>query len=466
MRRVIILVVAVIVIAVVATPLAISVAARSAGAGGQGGAGNAQANVKRVTIDKGNLQLTVTATGNLVPPQQSNLSFDQPGRVQQVLVQQNQKVEAGQVLARQDDSSQRADLAQADNNLRAANAALQKLLEPVDPDTISQGEANVKAAQAAYSSQAGSVSPQQIKTAQLQVQKAQQAAEDANKVRADAGGRYTQDDPNYQKAVAQAGQAQVNAQVAQLKLQQATRGTSLTQATANISYQQALLAQTKAGPLQTDIDTAQANYEIAKLQRDQAQHALDNTELVAPFAGIVSTVNINPGEVSTGVAMVLTDTNNLYADINVDETDIGKIRIGQPVQITLDALPGNTLTGKVLRIAQTADTTASVITYVVRVALDHTTAPLRVGMTANAVFVVREAQNVVRIPNDYLRLNRATNQASATLVSADGAFIQVPVKLGLQGTDYSEVVEGLRAGDTVALVTGQQAGGAAAATSQ
>jgi HlyD family secretion protein len=341
--------------------------------------------------------------------------------------------------------------------LRAAQSALTKLLRPVDARDIENAEADVKTAEATYSSIAGSTSLETIKAYQAQYQQALVAAKDAEAIRIEAGGLYGADSPGYQKALAQVGAATFNAEIARLRLQQALNGHSLLSATASIAYYQARLAQVKAGPNPIQIDAAQAQLAIAQLQRDQAQHQLDKTLLVAPFAGIVSTVNIKVGEVSVGPAMVLTDTSRIYADVKVDERDIGKIAPGQPAELTLDALPGIPLTGKIERIADLADANAAVTTYAVRITLDATPAPIRVGMTSNATFLVAEASRVTRVPNSYLTFNRNLGQTTVNVDKADGTLTEVPVKLGVQGTDYSEVIEGLSAGDTVVLLAGSSA---------
>jgi RND family efflux transporter MFP subunit len=413
--------------------------------------------LREATIDTGDVRLTVSATGNLVPEQQSPISFDQPGRVVEVLVQEGQSVEAGQILARQEDTTQKASLEQAEAALQAAQASLAKLLKPVDARDIQNAEADVKTAQATYSSIANSVPLETIKAYQAQYQQALVAARDAEAIRIEAGGLYGADSPGYQKALAQVGAATLNAEIARLRLQQAQNGHSLLSATANITYFQAKLAQVIAGPSQIQIDTAQAQLVMAQLQRDQAQHQLDKTRLIAPFASIVSTVNIKIGEVSSGPAMVLTDTSRLYADVKVDERNIAKIAPGQPVELSLDALPGVPLTGTVKRIADLSDPNAAVITYVVHIALDATSAPLRVGMTANATFVVAEARQVTRVPNLYLNVDRSLGRTTVTLANADGTFTEVPVQLGVQGPDTSEVIEGLNAGDTVVLLAGRSA---------
>jgi HlyD family secretion protein len=367
------------------------------------------------------------------------------------MVQEGQKVQAGDVLAIIDDSAQQAALDQANASLKAANAALQNILKPVDAGLIANAEANVKAAEDAYSAIANAYTPSQIQAYDLQYQQALAAVSNTEEVRREQGGRWPADDPGYQKSIAAVGQASFNAEIARLRLAQAKNGRSLLSATARISLAQTALEQVKAGPNQIDIDAAQAQVVNAQLLRDQAQHQLDKTKMKAPYAGVISTVNIKAGEMAVGPAIIETDTGAFFADIGVDEVDIGRIQVGQAVDFTLDGLPGVTLTGKVQRIAQLADENASVINYTVRIVPDATTQPIKLGMTVNASFTVREVKNVLRVQNQYLRVDRTTNRVSVNRVNADGSLTEVTVTLGLEGTDYSEVVSGLNEGDTIAL---------------
>jgi multidrug resistance efflux pump len=331
---------------------------------------------------------TVSATGSLVPDKQSILSFELPGTVAEVLVTEGQHVVAGQELARLDAATQQFSVQQAAYGVRAAQAVLDKLLAPVDSGDVSNAEASVKAAEGAYSAKASAVNPNLVKAYQLKYKQALSALESANEVRADAGGWLKTDDPNYLKYVALVGMAQDNADIAKYKLEQVQAGVSLKAATASIAYAQARLAQVKAGPRPLDIESAQAQLVMAVLQRDQAQHLLDKTRLLAPFAGTITQVNIKQGEVSSGPALVLIDDSLMYVDVQVNEVNIGAIQVGQPVEMILDALPGLTLRGKVRRIDPIATVETSLITYTVRVALDTLDARLKVGMTVNATFIV------------------------------------------------------------------------------
>ncbi len=408
------------------------------------------------TIDKGNLTLTVSATGSFATAQSSNLAFEVSSGASSVVtsiaVQPGQHVEAGQTLATVDDSSEQSAVKQAQLNLQAAQAALDKVLEPVDPNTVALAQADVTSAKGALQAKASTVTQSDVSVYQSRLQEAQAAKADADNLLKDTGGQYPTNDPNYQLALAQDGAANFNVEIAQLNLQEAEKGTPLGAAQANIALSQAKLAQTAAGPTQIDIDTAQAAVATAQIQLDLANYALAKATLTAPYAGVISAVDIKVGQAAQGTAMVITDLGSLYASVNVDEADITSIASGQKVSFTVDALPGVTITGTVDRVMPIADSTAAVITYPVNVKLDSATQPILPGMTLNATFTVKQVNNVVRIPNNYLRVD-STGQTTANLVNAAGGVIAVPVKVGVQGADYTEVLQGLTPGDTVALVT-------------
>src|SRR5258708_23911344 len=149
MRRIIIVIAIVIVVACVAIPILLGASGFKPGAGGPSGFGNG-VTVQTATIDKGDLELAVSATGSVVAKNQSILKFDQPAQVQEVLVQEGQKVEAGQILARLDSTTQQFNLQQAEFALKAEQAGLQQVLLPVVKGLIDEAESDVKDADAAY----------------------------------------------------------------------------------------------------------------------------------------------------------------------------------------------------------------------------------------------------------------------------------------------------------------------------
>ncbi len=444
--------------------------ATSAAVNRNGARANQPTITNRTMVDKGSVIATVAAVGNIAANQQSNLTFDGSGVITSIKVKLGDHVTAGQTLATIDDSSQQATIKQADLALQAAQSALNKLLQPVDANTLAQAQAQVQAAEGSYTSKASSGSnASTIAADQAKLQQTQADAAYAETLRQQAGGRVPTTDPSYQMALAQLGQATFNVAQAQINLQNAQNsGSSLLSAQANIASAQAKLTQTKAGPTQSTIDQAQVAVLSAQTQLDQAKSQLSQTVLVAPYAGVIEQINGQVGGPSqinattTGAApipvMIIADVSKLYANVNVDESDITTIHAGQKVTLTVDALPGVQLNGSVDRIYPIADSTASVITYPVHVVLDTTDAKtaqtLRAGMTANATFSVKQIDNVTRVPNNYLKTNPVSGLTTVSLVAPDGINVTtVPVKLGVAGADYTEVIQGLNPGDTVALVS-------------
>jgi HlyD family secretion protein len=92
------------------------------------------------------------------------------------------------------------------------------------------------------------------------------------------------------------------------------------------------------------------------------------------------------------------------------------------------------------------------VTYPVRVTLDAGDEPIRIGMSATATIVVNEVPDALILPNRFLRIDRATQQAFVTVERSTGVFEEVPVELGLRNETESQIVEGIEAGQRVVLL--------------
>ena len=196
----------------------------------------------------------------------------------------------------------------------------------------------------------------------------------------------------------------------------------------------------------------QAQVDQAGVAVKQAELALKNSELVAPIAAVVGTVNIRANEFPPpGLpAIVLSDDAGYEIELNVDEIDIAQLGVGQPVLITIDALEDAELTGEVSRIAPLAESGASgrtggIVTYLVTIAIDESDAPLRAGLTAAVTITTDEARDVVVLPNRVMRIDRQTGQPYVFKI-VDGIPQLVDVEIGLRNEQFSEVLSGVEAG--------------------
>lgn len=191
---------------------------------------------------------------------------------------------------------------------------------------------------------------------------------------------------------------------------------------------------------------SQAQLELAKLNRAKAV-------LKAPFGGIVTQIGVAVGE-ATGqrTAFVLQDITTLRAEVSVSENDVGRLRKGQPVVITFDALPGVKVNGMLDYLAPTATTQQNVTTYVVRASLERPPSGVRLGMTANLSAVINERKNVLQLPIDAVRVSG--DKQVVVVQQGEGkqrTTSEIPVQTGLSNDTQIEVTSGLSEGQQVLL---------------
>ncbi len=199
----------------------------------------------------------------------------------------------------------------------------------------------------------------------------------------------------------------------------------------------------------------------AQAQLERAQENLKYASIRSPINGVVLSREVEVGDAVSSILqlgsnatliMTLGDTKELYVKGKVDETDIGMVKIDQPVRITVDAYKKHTFAGKVFRIAPMGVEKDNVTRFEVRVSILNDLDLLKVGMSANAEIVLEEHQNVLVIPESSLIYNekKETSVEVPDLKAKTGRRL-VPVKTGLSNGARTELVSGLKAGDQVIL---------------
>lgn len=199
----------------------------------------------------------------------------------------------------------------------------------------------------------------------------------------------------------------------------------------------------------SDRASATSQLTSASIAVDRAKYNMEQATLTSPIDGIVSMLNYKTGDIilSDSAKSMATVINNdtLYIEVNIEEADISKLKVGQKAEATLDAVEGLTLEGEVSFISLTSSTSSNgIVTYLVRVALSNTgETQIREGMTASIEFIISEAKGVLTVPVDAVR--NISGQPSVQ--KADGTYAVVTT--GFTDGKKVEVISGLAAGDRV-----------------
>ena len=210
----------------------------------------------------------------------------------------------------------------------------------------------------------------------------------------------------------------------------------------------------------------------ARLSLQSAQQALESYTITSPISGTVIEKNLKAGDQldgsQSGAMAVIYDLSRLELQMDVSELDIGRIQPGQKVEITAEAIPGETFLGTVEKVNINGTTADGFTTYPVTVLLSEYGA-LNPGMNVSARIIVEQADNALCIPAEAVNSDGTVLVAGEGALNPDGSVADPsrvesrPVTLGRGDQDYVEITSGLEEGETVLLPV-QTMGGLPAGT--
>ncbi|HZD57482.1 MAG TPA: efflux RND transporter periplasmic adaptor subunit [Anaerolineales bacterium] len=228
------------------------------------------------------------------------------------------------------------------------------------------------------------------------------------------------------------------------RLQNGTSQAAIALTEATLADAQREYERVKDGPSQEDIDAAQAAV-------DAAQATLDHAQLLAPFTGTITQVDVKTGDlVSSGEsAFRIDDLSSIYVDLEISEYDLASLEVGQPATLEFDAIPEVQYTGEVTEIGMVGTVSSGVVNYPVVMRITNADEHILPGMTASITIVVDQVEDALLVPNKAIRTSG--DQKTATVLF-EGQQITVPVTVGLVGDSMSEVTsDQLREGDAVVV---------------
>ena len=376
------------------------------------------------------LEAIVSASGKIQPKRLVNITAETPGRVVDLAVNEGDRVKVGQFLLQIDPKSLRTRVDSGAASMQAAEASLEQMR-------------------------------QSIETARVQLQQAQQSL------------RRQQD----------------------LWKQQLTTGEALERATNDLKA-----AESSVREREKQMKPQESRIEQERATLESARYDLSKVRMLSPIDGIVTRRNIQEGETAVvgtmnnagTVLLTLADMGVIQAEVEVDETNVPSVQIGQIAKITIDAITDRSFKGHVSEIGNSpiqttgATTTTQATNFKVVVVLDEPVPDVRPGFTCTADITTARRKNVVAVPIPAVavrelvydangqvvkepKTDRRRRPASTDTVSAvpelkpgqtrketegvfalrDGRAEFVPIKMGIAGDKYFEVQSGLKDGDQV-----------------
>ncbi|MFK8185764.1 MAG: efflux RND transporter periplasmic adaptor subunit [Phormidesmis sp.] len=379
-----------------------------------------------VPVAEEELTVRITASGNVEPIRTVNLSPKTAGTLEQLLVEQGDRVAAGLVIGIMDSDQLAAQMAQNQASVAEARAQLNDALNGASETDIGQAEAALSISEAAL---ADARARQALAADELD--RSQQLFEQGAIARSDLD-RAINDNRS------------------------ATSGVN--QALARIEEADMRLLDQQNGSDAEDIAQAEARLARARAQMQVIEVQMEDTAIRAPFAGIVTQRFAEEGAFVTPTATasdvtsatstaIVAIASGLEVIAEVPEADIGKIKVGQQTEIQADSFPDETFEGVVKLIAPEAIERQNVTVFQVRIRLVTGLDTLRSNMNTTVAFLGDQLDDALVVPT--VSIITQAGESGVLVPAEDGKADFKPVVLGSQVGDRIQVLDGLAEGDLV-----------------
>jgi len=379
-----------------------------------------------VPVQAKTITLRIAANGTVVPIRTVNLSPKAAGRLAELRVEQGDRVQQGQIVARMESKELAAERDQAVASLNQARANLSLVQAGSRPEVISQARATVDQSQA------------QVMEAQARLSLANQRAQ-RNRALA-AEGAISRD--RLDEVLNEERSAKANLEQTQARL--------------NNAIQQ--LSQQQNGSRSQEIEQAVAQVDNAKARLNALDTQLDDTLIRAPFSGIITqkyategafvtpTTSASSTSSATSTSIVALSTG-LEVLAKVPEVDVGAIKLGQSVEIKADAYANQVFQGKVRLIAPEAVLDQNVTSFQVRVEITSGQEKLRSGMNTDVTFLGEQLEQTLIVPTVAIVTDKG--QTGVLLLGRNNKPQFQTVSIGQTIANQTQILKGLKAGDLV-----------------
>jgi HlyD family secretion protein len=338
----------------------------------------------------------------------AEVSFKIPGRVEKRLVSEGDIVDLGQLVAELDSAALAQEVALRRAEVRASEAALAELEAGSRPEEIAEAAASVQKAQASLNELLAGSRPQELAAAQSRVESAQS---EADRLRVESerdavlfkDGHIAAREQDASRSAYEMARARLREAEEDLKLvKEGPRKEQIEAARASLAKEKERYTLIKKGPRQETIEQARARLQQSKEALALAETNLAYATIRSPLGGLVLSKNIEPGEyVAAGTPIVTVgDLESPWLRAYINETDLGRVKVGQQVRVTTDTYPGKIYEGRISFIASEAEFTPKNVqtqrervklVYRIKMEIPNPNMELKPGMPADADILLDEA---------------------------------------------------------------------------
>ncbi|PKL43032.1 MAG: hypothetical protein CVV41_11545 [Candidatus Riflebacteria bacterium HGW-Riflebacteria-1] len=395
-------------------------------------------------VSVGNIRNFISASGSLAAITTVEVGSQLSGNIEKLYADFNDEVKAGQLVAKLEDSTYKAQLLQAKANLENARAT---------ELGIEAQSKNLKASMLTAKAE--------IQVSRANIRKAEVAVEDAAR-------NYRRNKELFERKLI--AESDKDSASTALESQKASLEAVKAQHESAKAREMSILAQFES--LDAERSGAQARVRQMEAQLSVSQINLDRTSIYSPIDGVVILRAVDEGQTVAAslqapkLFVIAQDLKKMQIDTAVDEADIGVVEHGQKVTFTVDAYRNRTFNGIVDQVRLSPQENSNVVTYSVMVTVDNNDLALKPGMTANAEIVTGDRKDILRLPGKALyfkapdsltsqirkengkRSRLATDTLPVWILDQSGTPRYKTAKIGISNQDYIEILDSeLKEGD-------------------
>jgi multidrug efflux pump subunit AcrA (membrane-fusion protein) len=438
---------------------------------------------RTATAKRGVVQSTVSGNGSLEAAQQVELNFGASGEVTEIDVEAGDKVSKGEVLARIDSSSAQASLASAEAQLSEAEETLEAANEGEEVSTTYDSGATTVLASYEPSTATATGGNEATEGASEHT-----PSEDKGGTEGGSGSGTTKPSkPEEEKGQSNQGSGAKGEQAPpSTESESGAQEEAPSEPSGEAAPSEAESSSPAGGTV--SVATAEAKLRQARLSVKSARQEVRETSLRAPISGTIASVSGSVGETVSGEGsaagggsgaesesggggigglgatggssssssssssafIVLSQLGRLKMEVSFSESDIGKVKVGQPATVSVSSMEGTELAGRVTKVdvLPSEGSSSGVVEYPATISVTQSAKGVRAGMSASAEVVVEQVEDAVSVSSE--AISSGPGGGSVTVLE-DGKEVQRSVTTGLKGDETTQVLSGLEAGETVVL---------------